>query len=80
MHVGSVTTQDRRLFVMPGDHGQGDVRAYRTKASLLKGLSTVVIAWHREPASEAHHGACATNPKVRHPFELLYRAYIDDST
>jgi hypothetical protein len=65
----------------PNSYGQGHVRAFGITESLLKRLSTMVIAKNRELSSEAHnHGACASNIIVRHPFERLYCTCIDDST
>lgn len=71
--------------IMPSDHGQGDVHAYRITESLLKRLSIIIIGKHREslsePSSEGHnHSACARNITVRHPFERPYCANIDDGT
>ena len=66
---------------MPSDHGQGGARAYRIIVFLLKRFSIMVFGEHREPSSEArNHGAYARYITVRHPFERLYCAHIDDGT
>lgn len=83
MQVASLPEVDG--VIMPSDHGQGDVRAYRITESLLKRLSMTVIGKHREsssePSSEGHnHRAYARNITVRRPLKRPYCADIDDDT
>ena len=66
---------------MPIDHSQGGARAYKIIESLLKRFSIMVMGKHTEQSSEArNHGARARYIIVRHPFERLYCAHIDDGT